>query len=150
MQTFHGTDANTAIITFFGANMASLADHTRSKMVEALAKNDLLGTVITSMETLYAARADLNDEGLELLDGLARFVSGNNFYGKGIRAAQIAGVATRILAGGPAEAKEDPEVEDGFGEPEPLPSETGPLTLTSPLPSPPTPTPPPPREVGDG
>jgi len=119
-MNFHGTDANRAIVAFFGANMAALPDHTRDKLTEALVSPDALGAIITTIEALYAARADLGDAGIELLDGLARFVGANNFYGKGVRAALIAGVAARIADGGAAEAEGDPAIEAGFEAPEPL------------------------------
>ncbi|MCX9146629.1 hypothetical protein [Erythrobacter sp. WG] len=117
MLTFSGLDANRAVLTFFGAHAAALPDHTREKLSEALAGADWLGGIITALEALYAARADLPAEGVELLDGLARFVSANNFYGKAHRAAQISGVARRIARGGNAEAAGDPKVEPGFEAP---------------------------------
>jgi len=117
MLTFHGTDAAHAIVTFYGAHSASLPDHIRAKLTEVIATNDLLGTIIASMESLYAARGDIPADGIELLDGLARFVSANNFYGKAVRAGQISGVAQRIAGGGEAVDADDPAIEEGFGEP---------------------------------
>ena len=117
MIAFTGTDANRAIVAFFGAHAAGLPEQTRDKLTEALTSSDGLGAIITSMETLYAARADLPAEGIELLDGLARFVSANNFYGKAHRAAQISGVAMRIASGGKVEVGADPEIEAGYEAP---------------------------------
>lgn len=118
MPTFTGTDAKLAVVAFFGAHSASLPDHTREKLTEAIATNDLLRTIIPTMEALYAARSSITAEGIELLDALARFVSANNFYGKAIRAGQISGVADRIAAGGAAEAEADPPIEEGFAAPD--------------------------------
>jgi|GEM_PF-1420152 len=122
---FTGTDANRAIIAFFGEHSSTLPDHTREKLTEALVRNDALGAIITTMEALYAARGDLAEGGLDLLDGLARFVGANNFYGKGLRAAQISGVAMRMMQGGEAEALGDPAIEPGFEAPEPAEHEGG-------------------------
>ena len=118
MPTFTGTDAKLAVVAFFGAHSASLPDHTREKLTEAIATNDLLGTIIPAMEALYAARSELNAEGVELLYDLAFFVSANNFYGKAVRAGQISGVADRIAAGGAAIESDDIETEPGFEAPE--------------------------------
>ncbi len=118
-MNFHGTDANHAIVTFFGTHSAKLPEHTRSKLAEALVSSDALGAIISTMEALYAARADLDDAGAELLGGLARFVGQHNFYGKGMRAALIAGVAARIASGGVAEDDGDAAVEDAFAAPAP-------------------------------
>jgi len=119
MLTFSGTDANRAIVAFFGAHSAALPDHTRAKLTEALVSSDGLGAIITAMEALYAARADLDADGIELLGGLAHFVGAHNFYGKGQRSALIAGVAARIAGGGEAEAESDPAIEAGFAAPAP-------------------------------
>ena len=119
MLTFSGTDANRAIVTFFGAHSGGLPDYTRDKLTEALVSSDALGAIITTMEALYAARADLDEAGIDLLGGLARFVGANNFYGKGLRAALIAGVAARIADGGAPELADDPAIEAGFGAPQP-------------------------------
>ena len=121
MLTFSGTDANRAIVAYFGAHSATLPEHTREKLTEALVSSDALGAIITTMEALYAARADLDEAGIDLLGGLARFVGANNFYGKGQRAALIAGVAARIAEGGAAELPDDPAIEAGFAAPEPEP-----------------------------
>ncbi|MCU0946821.1 MAG: hypothetical protein MUF47_01005 [Porphyrobacter sp.] len=118
-MNFHGTDANRAIVAFFGAHSAALPDHTRDKLTEALVSPDALGAIITTTEALYAARADLGEAGIELLGGLARFVGANNFYGKGLRAALIAGVAARIADGGAPELTDDPAIEAGFCAPQP-------------------------------
>ena len=117
MLTFSGTDASRAVVAFFGTHAPALPDHTRDKLTQALAGTDWIGGVIGAFEALYAARADLPAEGIELLDGLARLVSATNFYGKGIRAAQISGIARRIAEGGPAEAEDDPAVAAGFEAP---------------------------------
>lgn len=119
MMNFSGTDANRAIATFAMGHAAALPDHTRDKLIEAVASSDGLGAIITTMEALYAARADVPAEGIELLDGLARFVSANNFYGKAHRAGQISGVAKRIERGGNAEREGDPAIEAGFEAPAP-------------------------------
>lgn len=125
MMTFTGIDANRAIIAFFGAHSATLPVHSREKIAEALAGGDALGAIVTTMEALYAARGDLGEPGLDLLDGLARFVSANNFYGKAMRAAQISGVAMRMMQGGEAEALGDPAIEPGFEALEPAEQEEG-------------------------
>lgn len=103
-----------AIVTFYGS--ASLPDATRAKLAEAIASGGLQA-IITAMEALYAARADLDEAGIELLDGLARFVGQHRFYGKGERAALIAGVVARIAAGGEAEEEGDPALEAAFTPP---------------------------------
>lgn len=118
MHKFHGTDANQAIVTFFGLHSQALPEHTRTKVMEAVARGGL-DAVIETMEALYAARGHLNTEGLELLEGLAHFVSDYKFYGKGMRGAQMSGIAIRILDGGLAEEEGDPEIEAGFDAPEP-------------------------------
>ncbi|MFA5989674.1 MAG: hypothetical protein WC803_08725 [Sphingomonas sp.] len=130
MLTFSGTDANRAIVAFFGARSAALPDHTRYKLTEALGTTDLLGTIIATMEALYAARGELPEEGIDLLDGLARFVSANNFYGKAHRAAQISGVAIRIVSGGNAEEFGDPITENGFTPQEIVTTAVPPLEVT--------------------
>jgi len=120
MVTFSGTDANRAIVAYFGSHSAAMPEHTRDKMAEALAGTDALAAIITTLEALYAARAVLDAAGMELLDGLARFVGAHNFYGVGSRAAQISGVAMRMMNGGVAEADGDPPIEPGFEAPEPV------------------------------
>lgn len=128
---FNVTEANRAIVAFYGAQAASLPSHTREKLTEALVGGDPVGTIITAMEALYAARADLDEAGVDLLDGLARFVGLHRFYGKGGRAALIAGVTARIAGGGEAEAEGDPEADRPFAAPEPAPAFEAALLLAS-------------------
>jgi hypothetical protein len=109
MADFSGLDARTAIIQFYGANSA---DH--PNLAAIIAKPDLLGGIIEATEYLYARRADLDAAGVELLGDLARFISGNNFWGKGERMGLITGVAARIAGGGAAQLSSDPEVEAQF------------------------------------
>lgn len=121
--------ASRAIVAFFG--MANLPAPAREKLTEALVGGDAVGTIITAMEALYAARADLGAAGIELLDNLARFVGAHNFYGKAGRAAQIAGVTARIAGGGEAEAEGDPEPDRPFAAPEPAQNFKAALLLAS-------------------
>ncbi len=118
-MTFTGLDARTALITFYGAHAAQFP-----QLAEVVSKTDLLGSIIEGMELLYSLRADLPEDGIALLDGLARFVSANNFYGKGMRAGLISGVAARIASGGDAEAEGDPVVDAAF-----MPAPTVPTML---------------------
>lgn len=106
MTTFSGLDARTALIAFYGRHAADFP-----QLTAIIVRTDFLGTIIDGMEALYAVRGDLPEDGLDLLEGLARFVAANNFYGKALRAGQIAGVAARIAGGGAAEAEGDPESE---------------------------------------
>lgn len=117
MLTFSGTDANRAIIDYWGAHSGELPAHIHSSLAAALGAHDQLGRIIAAMEALYAARADLGAPGLDLLGGLARFVGTNNFYGKGMRGSVIAGVAMRIAEGGAAEGEGDPESDADFAAP---------------------------------
>lgn len=114
MLSFNGTDAYRAVLDFWGRNAGTLPEPARRAMLDALAGSDMLTSIIGAMDALYAARADLGEPGINLLGGLARFVADNNFHGKGIRAAQIAGVAARIAGGGNPEAEGDPEVDAAF------------------------------------
>jgi len=118
MLTFTGTDASRAVIDYWGAHSSELPEQIHSTLAAALGELDPLGRIISTMEALYAARADLGEPGLELLDGLARFVGANNFYGKGTRAAIIAGVTARIAGGGAPMIEGDPEIEPQFAEPQ--------------------------------
>jgi len=122
MTTFSGLDARTALIAFYGARAAQFP-----QLAEIVAKTDFLASIIEGMEALYALRADLPADGIELLDGLARFVSANNFYGKGLRAGTITGVTDRIAGGGDAEMSDDPEVDAAFAPSPALPIVIGDL-----------------------
>lgn len=108
MVDFSGLDARSALIQFYARN----AD-TFPELGEAAIKTDFLGSVIEGVETLYTYRERLDEEGASLLYDLARFVSANNFYGKGVRAGLIAGIAHRIVSGGDAELEGDVESEGG-------------------------------------
>ncbi|WP_086619287.1 hypothetical protein [Erythrobacter tepidarius] len=83
-------------------------------MIEIIAEPDWLGSVVKGIEYLYARRADLTPDGLALLRDLAQFIATHHFYGKGVRCAQIAGVAARIIEGGPAEDQGDPEIDSAL------------------------------------
>jgi len=112
MTDFSGLDARIALVTFFGANVADHPD-----LGPIISKSDWLASVIDGMEYLYAHRGEINEDGLGLLDGLARFVGAHGFYGKGERAAVISGVATRIAGGGAAVLEVDPAIEPDFAPP---------------------------------
>lgn len=104
MLTFYGSDARTALITFYGKHAEQFP-----QLLDIVSGTDMLASIIEGMEALYAWRAELPGDGIELLDALGRFVSAHNFHGKAVRAGAIAGVASRMAAGGAAEADGDPE-----------------------------------------
>lgn len=116
MTEFTGTDAARAIIEYWGEHAAVLPTGIRTKLSDILVQTDTLARIIKGMEAFYAVRGELNPEGLELLGKLARFVGLHNFYGKGERAALIAGVVTRIENGGDAELESDPVIDSEFVE----------------------------------
>ncbi|WP_379921744.1 hypothetical protein [Erythrobacter sp. R86502] len=114
MNNFSGTDALHALTAFAIQHGNSLPAHQRGFLANEMAGSDLLRRIIVGMEVLYASRdhESFPEEGVGLLDGLARFISQNNFYGLGSfdgRATKIALVAQRILADGPATAEGDVE-----------------------------------------
>lgn len=114
MNTFTGTDALQALTAFAIQHGNSLPSHQRDFLANEMAGGDLLRRIIVGMEVLYASRGeeDFPADGVTLLDGLARFVSANNFYGLGGldgRATKIAVAAQRILEEGPATEEGDIE-----------------------------------------
>lgn len=102
---FSGSDANLAVIQFWGAHSATLPDHIRDALAPEIA-NGGLAQLTAVMEGLYATKDTLNAEGLELLEGLTDLFSRNNFMGKGIRAASMVGTVMRMRGGG---KKSDPQ-----------------------------------------
>jgi hypothetical protein len=118
MTDFTGIDAHHAVINFWGAHAATLPEHVRTKFAEVMGGQGMLDRIIGAMEALYAARASLNEDGVELLGGLARFVSANDFHGKALRAGSMSGVASRIKNGGDAEKTGDVEIDAMFVEAE--------------------------------
>ena len=124
MNNFTGTDALQALTSFAILNGNALPSHQRDFLANELAGGDLLRRIIVGMEVLYASREceDFPSEGVTLLDGLARFVSQNNFYGLGGlegRATKIAQVAQRILGEGPATEEGDIEPSTEYAAPAP-------------------------------
>lgn len=109
MLTFYGSDARTALISFYGSHAAAFP-----QLLDVVTGTDMLASIIEGMEALYAWRAELPEDGIELLDALGRFVSAHNFHGKAVRAGAIAGVASRMAAGGDAVAEGDPDVDPAF------------------------------------
>lgn len=109
MTIFSGIDARVAL-TEFGFARADL----HPGLVEIIAQPHWLTSIIEGSEYLYAKRADLTPDGLELLRDLAQFISTHNFYGKAIRCALMGGVAARILEGGAVEEEGDPEIDPAF------------------------------------
>ncbi|MBA4228686.1 MAG: hypothetical protein C0456_18945 [Hyphomonas sp.] len=114
MTNFSGTDALQALTAFAILHGNSLPTYQRDFLANEMAGGDLLRRIIVGMEVLYASRGeeDFPEEGVSLLDGLARFVSQNNFYGLGGlegRATKIALVAQRLLEDGDAVAEDDIE-----------------------------------------
>lgn len=109
MAKFTGLDANQAIVDYLLLDGASLPAQHRNMIRDAVVGRDPLLTVITAMETLYAARM-----GAQLMHDLADFVQANNFYGLVERAQAIVVVARRMLSGGTAEEEGDPESSHEF------------------------------------
>jgi len=114
MLTFHGTDAVQALAAFATHHADTLAELPRAKLIDALGSGSLFNIINDGLEALYASRAGLGPEGIELLNGLGRMFAQYGFAGKSLRGAAIAGVAQRIAAGGAAEAEGDPDIEEGF------------------------------------
>ncbi len=118
MTTFTGTDARQALVAYGFTTTATLP-----KLAEIVADPDWLGSVVKGTEYLYAMRADLDEAGLALLADLSQFISAHNFYGKGVRCAQIKGAALRALGGGSAVAEGDVAVSDEYAVPDEPPAE---------------------------
>lgn len=119
MNNFSGIDALQALTTFAILHGNALPSHQRDFLANELAGGDLLRRLIVGMEVLYACRGEegFPEAGVSLLDGLARFISANNFYALGGlegRATKIAGIAQRILADGPVTDEADIEPSTEF------------------------------------
>lgn len=73
--------ARTAITTFLINHGASLAETDRAKVMEFAASPSPVDQIVNTAEFLYARHADLNNEGRELVGGLASFCAINGWHG---------------------------------------------------------------------
>jgi hypothetical protein len=113
MTVFTGVDATQAIVDYLVTDGSKLSEPARVKIGSAVAGQDILLAIVTTMETLYSERVKH-----PLLEDLASFVSANNFYGLGGfdgRATKIQTVARRINEGGVAKKAGDLEDHPEYG-----------------------------------
>jgi len=122
MTNFTGIDALQAIMAYLINHGSELPAHQRDHLTTEMTGGDLLRRMIVANEVLYASRENLSPDGIDLMDGLSRFISTNNFYGMGGfegRATKIALVAQRMLSEGEAVEEGDVEPSSEYAAPEP-------------------------------